>query len=775
MDWDFDQKIYGWSALQLQAWARGELVNLAPSSQRIVLYTDAVLELWIGDQHLFGGDFYGFRKAPAVIDVPPGVTVVNVRLLRDVRSMGGTLPPELHALLRADIVHDAVEVAQDSMTIADVVDHRLTSPYASITVRNQGDHWIAIHKVTTDHPAVGEIRLLGSPIRLAPGQTRPVSVVMASADGVGTTMTFSLVYCFPGGEEPVHQRFTVNLSQRNLTSPHKFTFCHPSGTVSYAILRPPSCAPSHRPSGRRFPIFVNLHGAGLDVDGHLVRHMFDGAPDLAAWVLFPTGMSPWSGDDWHTWGFGDVEAAIKAVPDWMDTVQWSGPGLQPDQLFISGHSNGGQGTWYYATHQPDRVLAAAPASGYSSIENYVPFVLWTEADPMQDAILHAARANFRHELLVENMRDIPILQQHGSADDNVPPYHSRLMNSLLAQVGSAARYSELSNKGHWFEGVMTTPALLAFYDDQLGKAARQVTTPRSFAFVCPNSHDLGSRYGIVIEQLATPDRLGRVQVAVSTDHGRTRWLIQTSNLHRLRFDLRPSIANIPDEIVIDDTVSAFKMSDMTPASSLVMSPRGSWVREEGQGWKTLGQRHGRQRGALDAILRTHGAFQLVFHSNPTFSTALQISRNLVQYFGADADLVQSSRYDQALKQTGNVIRVVLGKDVPGAQLESFPIRVESDRLIFHRPRARPSSVPLVPGMGGVWLQPLPDERLELLVWGYDEPGLRQAARLVPTLTGAGQPDFVVLKDEARWKGHAGTLAMGFFDHEWMISAGSYLP
>lgn len=81
--------------------------------------------------------------------------------------------------------------------------------------------------------------------------------------------------------------------------------------------------------------------------------------------------------------------------------------------------------------------------------------------------------------------------------------------------------------------------------------------------------------------------------------------------------------------------------------------------------------------------------------------------------------------------------------------------------------------PFEEGLGAAFLRPLPDERLELVIWGYDDAGLRQAARLVPMLTGVGQPDFVVVSQRCRWKGADGVLAMGFFDHAWEISKASF--
>ena len=93
---------------------------------------------------------------------------------------------------------------------------------------------------------------------------------------------------------------SVMLSSKNDSQPHRTTFLHPGGHVSYAILRAPHVDPSHKLSnGQSLPILLNLHGAGLEADSEQVRHMLDSVPDIPAWVLFPTGVTPWSGDDWR--------------------------------------------------------------------------------------------------------------------------------------------------------------------------------------------------------------------------------------------------------------------------------------------------------------------------------------------------------------------------------------------------------------------------------------------------------------------------------------------
>lgn len=41
------------------------------------------------------------------------------------------------------------------------------------------------------------------------------------------------------------------------------------------------------------------------------------------------------------WGYADVQAAIAAIPVWIDATAWSGPGVNANRVLLSGHSNGG--------------------------------------------------------------------------------------------------------------------------------------------------------------------------------------------------------------------------------------------------------------------------------------------------------------------------------------------------------------------------------------------------------------------------------------------------
>lgn len=175
---------------------------------------------------------------------------------------------------------------------------------------------------------------------------------------------------------------------------------------------------------------------------------------------------------------------------------------------------------------------------------------------------------------------------------------------------------------------------------------------------------------------------------------------------------------------------------------------------------------------MNAILRTQGYYLVVATSTDTRKVAAQISRNLFQYFKADSVIVN----DQALisRHTGNVITVATGSDLGASSLSSFPIRLSgSDKLAIRDDAGRDRIYGAEDGLAAIFIRPLHLERLELVIWSGDANSLRIAARLVPMLTGVGQPDFIVFSKSSMWNGLDGVVAMGFFDYAWNVSKTSY--
>lgn len=420
--------------------------------------------------------------------------------------------------------------------------------------------------------------------------------------------------------------------------------------------------------------------------------------------------------------------------------------------------------------------------------------MWQGSDPIILSIIQKSRSSFKHELLLDNTAGIPILQQHGSDDDNVPVYHSRLMHELLEQAQWPSQFIELPGKGHWFEGIMTTPPLLKFYEENSASTYR-LGVPLVFTLTIPPSGDIGSVYGIHVDQLKSPDREG--QIKVIRNPKTEIWYLRTQNIYRFHLSASPRVQK-PTALVLDNREHPFIVDpDQSEETWYLKDAIGQWTTSHGTAWKDVYQRHGRQMGAMNAILRSDGAFTLFTCSSSTESIALQISRNLFQYFAADTQIIEKCSTDASPPdgasnaRIGNVIILAVSDDLPPSENPAFPIGVRHNKLVFSRAynhsrlglvtgqeppgeQRHISEYAYEEGLGALFLRPLKNERLELIVWGADLKGLEQAARLVPTLTGVGQPDFLVLSHNCRCKGHGGLYAAGHFDKFWQISPNSYI-
>lgn len=193
VDWRKLQSVYGWSALQYQAWIRGSLTVKGNSSQVILLYTDNVLEFWLAGQHYFGGDFYAFRRAPLVLDLPPGSHRFDIRIIRDVRAMGaseGADQPNVSIQIKVEKSEEGLSLQQERLLVPDVVKGRLAGEYGSLTLRNDGH--------------------------------RSLNILSVEAVDVGTIahhIEFTLIAC----KANLHRKYGTNLSHENLNWPKSAT------------------------------------------------------------------------------------------------------------------------------------------------------------------------------------------------------------------------------------------------------------------------------------------------------------------------------------------------------------------------------------------------------------------------------------------------------------------------------------------------------------------------------------------------------------------------
>ncbi|KAF2672220.1 hypothetical protein BT63DRAFT_191683 [Microthyrium microscopicum] len=775
-DWKFLQQVYGWAGMQWQGWMRGELTVQAKTEGEVtvLIYAENALEFVVDGKRYFGGDFFAYRRAPAVLKLKAGTHVVDVRLVRDVRAMGGVGEPSIQIKMEAKVARDeGLEIGE--VLMPDVVAGKFASGFGSVTVTNSGEEWVDVEVSANDVQisSIDEPESQKAPLtRLAPGQTRPLVFHAALQDKALQEVFFTLASKSLQSGKTSSVNVTKKLIHASIYAPHKITYLHQSGIVSYSILRPPSKNATCSAGQQSAPIMLFLHGAGIDADNPAVKETLEAAPNLCAWSIFPSGVTSWCGDDWHTWGYMDVESTIAAVKVWTKDHAWEGIGVDTEKRLIGGHSNGGQGAWWALTHHPGKIIGGAPLSGYMSIPLYVPTTLWRPADPSKKAAVDFAIASYRNELLAANFAGIPIMQQHGGSDDNVPVYHSSLMYQLINETGTSSDYDVLEGKPHWWDGIATETNLQKFYNKVL--ANPRIPTLQEvehFEIIAADPGEMSGRFGIRVLYLQEQGRLGKLKI--SRNKIRNTWRFVPENIMVMEIEADSGIGSV---LIEDFSTPEDREFEKSGGKRVFRRQResGVWTVSTDPAYPPT--RALDQFGGLTAILR--GPKQpFIIHAvnDMLFDLALQVSRNLNNYLAANTDIKTPSSGNRSTPN-GHKITLALGSELPPVDFQfpegvEFPVRVSprnSSHLEFRSPsgRWRPA-VPDQGEVGAIFLRPSKQHGLELVIWGSNLGLAEQAARLVPMITGTGQPDWILCQKEMKWKGLDG-CEVGWFNAWWEI-------
>lgn len=187
--------------------------------------------------------------------------------------------------------------------------------------------------------------------------------------------------------------------------------------------------PSDYDPDRASPVVLFLHGAGergsdglfqTEIGlGSAIRRFADRFPTIAVFPQVPLG-SNW------------VETADVAMAALENTEAEFN--TDPDRVYLTGLSMGGNGTWYLAYTRPERWAAVVPICGFVTPFGDWPAVAPDAADP--------------YEAVAEALADVPVWIFHGADDMVVSVEEARRMQQALQDAGAPVTYSEFEGVGH---------------------------------------------------------------------------------------------------------------------------------------------------------------------------------------------------------------------------------------------------------------------------------------------------------------------------------------
>jgi poly(3-hydroxybutyrate) depolymerase len=510
----------------------------------------------------------------------------------------------------------------------------------------------------------------------------------------------------------------------------------------YGVLPPASDA-----SGP-FALVFSLHGASCDPEPQVASY----APKDWAYVIAPTNTRPY-GFDWQDWGrlnaIATLDEALARYP------------IDPNRVYLVGHSMGGHGTWHVGTSHTDRFAAMAPSAGWATLPTYVPFTLRRDvngADPRVLSIVQRSLAPDNPFGVMANLRDLPVYVLHGQKDDNVPVFQGRWLAARAREEGARVTYREVPEMGHWWDDPATPgvdcvdlPAMMdSLRSWRRAEHPRTVTLRSQDLGTCNRSHWLtveaaehpfdrivvdarvddgafhvscaGAR-AIAIEPAGLVDP-GKIGIEIDGDRLSTTW--SAGPIHLARQDKAWTIAR--------QGPAAPKRA---PIKAAFFAP---FVFVYATGGSAEENDAARRLAILDAqswYLRSDGYAPVL--PDTAITPAIMQERNLILY---------------ATPGSNAVLRKIAG---------GLPIRISREGVGLAGRTYRGSVATRF-----AYPNPIAPGRIVEIVAGTDRAALELAGGSNPCYSGSGFPDFVVYDAEARRQGWGAVRAAGFFDEEGKI-------
>ena len=211
------------------------------------------------------------------------------------------------------------------------------------------------------------------------------------------------------------------------------------GAEPYFVNVPHSYDPS-----KKWPLVVRLHGLvglGEPFQMSIPDHREDCitlAPHAKGSIDFK-----WVAEEEVLRAIGEVERAYS---------------IDPDRVYLQGHSMGATGSWSLAVHYPDRFAAISATAG--NTDHTVWEELWERPEaPPTSPLLELRKFLEDADSAISfaaNLLNGGLYCAHGAADEIVPVQHSRNMVDRLKQEGVPVEYREVPLAPHASEFLTST-------------------------------------------------------------------------------------------------------------------------------------------------------------------------------------------------------------------------------------------------------------------------------------------------------------------------------
>ncbi len=748
VDWEALQAHHGWAGIGGTGYAYAQIEVKGP--RRALIMTEKVGSFWLNGWRYYG-DVYGVRRGKVRVLVPVvledgtnhillkfGVGGEHKSLIFKILPVKEPLSFNLLDLTTPDVINGKVLKGWIAIPLINTTNQALKG----VVLKAGGDGVFKETKITL--PFMAPLTIEKVPVRLetkadvvTDKDTLFVSV-MAETAGRRILVRIPLRVRHPGGA------FRTTYRSRADSSVQEFTVVPPK--------------PFYPDS--TYGLILALHGASVPsgwVDGCY-------PPKSWAFVVGPTNRRPY-GFDWQDWGRIDVLEVLNQMKKRYR--------IDPNRIYLTGHSMGGHGTWHVGLHHADLFAAIAPSAGWTSFNLYVPFFMrrsYIYAFPKLRSIRDMALREDRAEVFLENALNLPAFILHGGNDDEVPPVQARIMFRGFKQLGYDVIYQEIPGKKHWWdqEGVEGTacvnyPELIEFLRSKVRNPA-----PRKVIFKTTDIGLNNRMYWVQVDQLIRLYRDATVVAEVKSAH---QLDLKTSNIAQFTIFPPKDLVELGTlHLKVNNQKLSIRLKNYSPLT-FSRTRRGRFAlrtpRHKGL-WKRPGFYGPIKEAYFLPFIFVYGTAGNQEESRVN----LHIARNKAQkwwYRGngwvriiPDTSVTKSIIEDYNLILFGGPKSNFITRRIS----PQLPISIHGQRVRFGDKKLSQRHLALKV----VYPNPLNPKKLVLINAGTDLEGMKLVDLLDTLHASAGLPDYIIYGRAVKTQGWGGVVAAGFFNSAWQLES-----
>ncbi len=552
----------------------------------------------------------------------------------------------------------------------------------------------------------------------------------------------------------------ISLRVVDPASNHKETFISKiDGSVQYY-----SVNPARNDDGKPKALFLSVHGASVEA----INQSGSYYPKTWGHIVSPTNRRPY-GFNWEDWGRTDAmevyNIALKSL------------NIDPERIYLTGHSMGGHGTWHLGSAFPDKFAAIGPSAGWISFWSYRVRERNENPSEMEKIIMRASNSSDTYGM-AENYKQQGIYIIHGSEDDNVLATESRNMVEHLKKFHKDFVYYEQPGAGHWWDNsdedgadcVDWAPLFDFFARHSLPKKEMV----REIDFTTSNLGISSKDQWVAIYSQNEQFNFSRINVRY--DPGKNRFVGKTENISRLKLDTLIVDPKRPVIIKLD--------SDSLTAQMNQSFREGIWLGKIDGKWKLLDRnsinpedkspaRYGTLKSAIDNnvifIFGTHG-------SEEENSWAFQKARydaELFWYQGNGSIKIVSDAQFEKEKYSNNNFVVYGNSETNSAWnklLAQSPVQVKRGKIKIGEKEFSGKD------LGCLFVQPVKGNSVNTIgvVTGTGIEGMKLTDRRLYLQPGYPFPDLLLFNGNLVTAGINGVLAAGYFGPDWSVQRGEFV-